>query len=56
LGPGGRGWAADAAWLIRHPIWRHGCKFHGMLTIILFATGLVCFALFFKSIDYFEKI
>jgi len=27
-----------------------------MLTIILFATGLVCFALFFKSIDYFEKI
>jgi len=27
-----------------------------MLTIILFAAGLVCFALFFKSIDYFEKI
>jgi len=27
-----------------------------MLTIILFAAGLICFALFFKSIDYFEKI
>jgi len=27
-----------------------------MLTIILFAAGLVCFVLFFKTIDYFEKI
>jgi len=27
-----------------------------MLTIILLVAGLLCFALFFKSIDYFEKI
>jgi hypothetical protein len=27
-----------------------------MLTIILFAAGLICFWLFFKSIDWFEKI
>jgi hypothetical protein len=26
------------------------------MTIFLFLAGLVCFALFFKSIDYFEKI
>jgi hypothetical protein len=29
---------------------------HAMLTVILFVAGLVCFALFFKTIDYFEKI
>jgi hypothetical protein len=40
----------------RHPIWRFAGKFPGMLTIILFAAGLVCFVLFFKTIDYFEKI
>jgi len=27
-----------------------------MMTIILLALTLVCFALFFKAIDYFEKI
>jgi len=27
-----------------------------MLTIILIAAGLIGFALFFKSIDFFEKI
>jgi len=27
-----------------------------MLTIILFLAGLICFWLFFKSIDWFEKI
>jgi len=27
-----------------------------MLTAILFLAGLVCFGLFFKSIDFFEKI
>ncbi len=31
-------------------------KIENMLTMILFASGLICFALFFKSIDYFEKI
>jgi hypothetical protein len=50
------GWAADAVSPIRHPIWRFRGKSHYMVTIILFASGLICFALFFKSIDYFEKI
>lgn len=27
-----------------------------MITIILFLAGLVCFALFYKSVDYFENI
>ena len=27
-----------------------------MLSLILIATGLICFRLFFKSIDWFEKI
>jgi len=27
-----------------------------MLTIILIIAGLLCFWLFFKSIDFFEKI
>jgi hypothetical protein len=45
-----------AVCVIRHSFWRSGCKSIGMLTIILFASGLVCFALFFKAIDYFEKI
>jgi hypothetical protein len=27
-----------------------------MLTVILLLAGLVCFGLFFKSIDFFEKI
>jgi hypothetical protein len=34
------------------PKWKNSA----MLTIILFLAGLVCFALFFKAIDYFEKI
>jgi len=40
----------------RHSIWLLASKSFGMLTIILFAAGLVCFAFFFKSIEYFEKI
>jgi hypothetical protein len=28
----------------------------GMTTIILLLVGLICFWLFFLSIDYFEKI
>jgi hypothetical protein len=31
-------------------------KILAMLTVILFLAGLVCFYVFFKSIDYFEKI
>lgn len=27
-----------------------------MITIILLLAGLVCFALFYKSVDYFENI
>jgi len=27
-----------------------------MLTVILLLAGLLCFGLFFKSIDFFEKI
>lgn len=27
-----------------------------MLTILLILAGLLCFALFFKSIDFFDKI
>jgi hypothetical protein len=27
-----------------------------MLTLLLFLMGLLCFALFFKSIDFFDKI
>ena len=55
-GAGAAGRAADGDPPIRHPIWRYAGKSHIMLTIILFAAGLACFALFFKSIDYFEKI
>lgn len=31
-------------------------KYLAMLTFLLFVAGLVCFWLFFKSIDFFEKI
>jgi len=31
-------------------------KYRTMMTAILFLAGLVCFYLFFKSIDYFENI
>jgi hypothetical protein len=31
-------------------------KISPMLTVILFLAGLVCFYVFFKTIDYFEKI
>ena len=31
-------------------------KKYTMLTAILFLAGLVCFYVFYKSIDYFEKI
>jgi len=27
-----------------------------MLTVILILAGLICFALFFKAIDFFDKI
>jgi len=27
-----------------------------MLTVLLMLAGLACFYLFFKSVDYFEKI
>jgi len=27
-----------------------------MLTVILLLAGLVCFALFYKAIDFFDKI
>jgi len=27
-----------------------------MLTVILIVVGLICFALFFKAIDFFDKI
>lgn len=30
-------------------------KLHPMTTLLLLAAGILCFALFFKSIDYFEK-
>jgi hypothetical protein len=53
---GSTGWAASAAWPFRHPFWLLAGKLSVMLTVILFAAGLLCFALFFKSIDYFEKI
>ena len=31
-------------------------KILAMLTVILFLAGLVCFYVFFKTIEYFEKI
>jgi len=31
-------------------------KFKAMLTLMLFVAGLICFYLFYKSIDFFEKI
>jgi len=31
-------------------------KSNSMMTFILISAGLLCFALFFKSVDYFEKI
>jgi len=31
-------------------------NFKAMLTLILFVTGLICFYLIYKSIDFFEKI
>lgn len=31
-------------------------KHFNMMTILLFVAGLICFWLFFKSIDWFEKI
>jgi hypothetical protein len=34
----------------------HSFQNNFMLTAILFLAGLICFALFFKSIDFFEKI
>jgi len=30
-------------------------KKYTMLTVLLFLAGLVCFYVFYKSIDYFEK-
>lgn len=51
-------------WLIckSHFVWLHAeidflnpLKFF-MLSLLLFVAGLVCFWLFFKSIDFFEKI
>jgi len=30
--------------------------FYAMMTIILLLAGLICFALFFKAIDFFDKI
>lgn len=30
-------------------------KLHRMTTLLLLAAGILCFVLFFKSIDYFEK-
>jgi hypothetical protein len=52
----GVGAAMAAGWVFRHLIWPFASKSIGMLTIVLFAGGLLCFALFFKAIDYFEKI
>jgi hypothetical protein len=40
----------------RHFFWPSPAKLPAMLTVILFLAGLVCFWVFFKSIDYFEKI
>jgi len=34
--------------------WRANTK--RMLTVILFVAGAACFYVFFKSIDFFEKI
>lgn len=31
-------------------------KTRSMLTIILFLVALACFAIFFKAIDFFDKI
>jgi hypothetical protein len=27
-----------------------------LMTIVLFASGLICFGLFYKAIDFFDKI
>jgi len=31
-------------------------KTNDMITLILFLAGLICFFIFFKSIDFFDKI
>jgi len=40
----------------RAPVLASCRKMKVMLTIILVLAGLVCFALFFKAIDLFDKI
>jgi hypothetical protein len=40
----------------RHVIGDAEINFAMTMTIILIATGLLCFALFFKFIDFFDKI
>jgi hypothetical protein len=36
--------------------WVVKLKINIMVTIILVAAGIICFALFYKSIDFFDKI
>jgi hypothetical protein len=52
----GLGRAAAVLRRFGHPIWPIPGKIYVMQTVILFLAGLVCFYLFFKSIDYFENI
>lgn len=39
-----------------HSLWHVVDKRQKMLTTILFLAGLICFRLFFKCIDFFEKV
>lgn len=50
------GMAAGKASGLRHLFWLYRGKSSIMLTAVYFLIGLVCFALFFKSIDFFEKM
>jgi hypothetical protein len=52
-------WPAWPGWpdrIFRHLFWPLLRKIVDMLTVMLFLAGFVCFYLFFKTIDYFEKI
>jgi len=43
--------------ILRHILWHFIIiKIKSMLTIVLIVAGLLCFVLFFKSIDFFDKI
>jgi hypothetical protein len=48
--------AGDGMRSLRALLLAQPSKTLAMLTLILFLAGLVCFYIFFKTIDYFEKI